>query len=266
MNEDESKIINDQTAASEADKETAGEAGGQPAENQTAGDTAAETVQQPAEDTGAEPAAEEAYGATAAGGAEALMDAANGGGKGPVKKESAKSVAFEWIKDILIAIIIAAVVIQFVKPTIVKEQSMEPNFYANDYLFVSKQSYRTDGPQRGDVIVFKSDLLTESGEKKLLIKRVIGLPGETIDVKDGDVYVDGKAIDQSFTKDGWTNGDIEGLVVPKGEYFCMGDNRLVSIDSRDPSVGCVEKSRIVGKVVFRLYPFSKIGTIKNPLK
>ena len=95
----------------------------------------------------------------------------------------------EWIKDILIAIVIAVVVIQFIKPTIVKESSMEPNFYENDYLFVSKQSYRFSEPKRGDVVVFHSSLVQENGDEKLLIKRVIGLPGETIDISDGKVYI-----------------------------------------------------------------------------
>ena len=74
----------------------------------------------------------------------------------------------EWIKDIAIALVIAIVIIQFIKPTIVKQSSMEPNFYDRDYLFVSKQSYRFSEPKRGDVIVFHSSLLQENGEEKLL--------------------------------------------------------------------------------------------------
>ena len=155
----------------------------------------------------------------------------------------------EWIKDILIAIVIAIVVVQFIKPTIVKESSMEPNFYENDYLFVSKQSYTFGEPKRGDVVVFHSSLVQENGDEKLLIKRIVGLPGETIDISDGKVY---------------TSGEISGLVVPEGEVFCMGDNRRVSIDSRSDDVGCIDIDDIVGKVVFRLYPFSEIGMIKNP--
>lgn len=173
----------------------------------------------------------------------------------------------EWIKDIVIALVIALIVVQFIKPTIVKESSMEPNFYANDYLFVSKQAYSFNHEvERGDVIVFKSDLDREEpgkeGEKKLLIKRVIGLPGDTVTVKDGEVYLNGMQLEESYIKEGTTSGEVDEFVVPEGEYFVMGDNRRVSIDSRDLRVGAVDGDRIVGKVVLRVYPFNKFGLIK----
>jgi len=170
----------------------------------------------------------------------------------------------EWIKDIIFALIVAIVIIQFVKPTIVRQSSMEPNFHDNDYLFVSKQAYRFGEPKRGDVVVFESELQQENGDDKLLIKRVIGLPGETIDIIDEKVYVDGTMLEESYTMDGTTYGDIHELKIPEDEYFCMGDNRDVSIDSRDPAVGCVDKEKFVGKVFFRVLPFSGFGTIKNP--
>ncbi|MBR2560302.1 MAG: signal peptidase I, partial [Firmicutes bacterium] len=122
------------------------------------------------------------------------------------KKVSARTVALEWLKDILIAFVIAVVVLQFIKPTVVKQRSMEPNFYTNDYLFVSRQSYKLLGgdPERGDVIVFRSDLVTEDGRTKLLIKRVIGLPGDRVEIHDGKVFVNGEAIDDSYTMDQFT--------------------------------------------------------------
>lgn len=172
----------------------------------------------------------------------------------------------EWIKDIIIAVIIAIVVIQFIKPTIVKESSMEPSFYANDYLFVSKQSYTFSEPERGDVVVFHSELKQKNGDEKLLIKRIIGLPGDTVDIKDEKVYLNGEELKEDYTKDGYTTGEIEGLVVPEGQVFCMGDNRRVSIDSRYPEVGCVDIDEIIGKVVLRVYPFSEFGSIKNPFQ
>lgn len=170
----------------------------------------------------------------------------------------------EWIKDIVIAIVIALVVVQFIKPTIVKESSMEPNFYENDYLFVSKQSYTFSEPKRGDVVVVHSSLVRENGDEKLLIKRIVGLPGDKLDISDGKVYINGEELKEDYTKEGYTNGDIKGLEIPEGQVFCMGDNRRVSIDSRAPEVGCISIDEIVGKVVLRLYPFNKIGFIKNP--
>lgn len=170
----------------------------------------------------------------------------------------------EWIKDIAIALIIALVIVQFIKPTIVKQSSMEPNFHDRDYLFVSKQAYRFGQPQRGDVVVFQSSLLDESGAEKLLIKRIIGLPGEKISIINEKVYINGVMLSEDYTKDGTTYGDVKDLVVPAGEYFCMGDNRDVSIDSRDPSVGCVDEKQLVGEVFFRLFPFDGFGIIRNP--
>lgn len=173
----------------------------------------------------------------------------------------------EWIKDILLAVVIAIIVIQFIKPTIVKQSSMEPNFYENDYLFVSKQSYTLLGePKRGDVVVVHSSLVQDNGEEKMLIKRIVGLPGETIDITDGKVYIDGEELVETYTKEGFTSGEIEGLVIPEGHLFCMGDNRRVSIDSRDESVGCVPIDEVIGKVVIRLYPFDRISLVKNPFK
>lgn len=173
----------------------------------------------------------------------------------------------EWIKDIALAIVIALVVIQFVKPTIVKQSSMEPNFHENDYLFVSKQSYKLFGePKRGDVVVVHSALTQDNGNEKMLIKRIIALPGEQVDIADEKVYINGEEMSQDFTNDGVTNGDVRGLIVPEGELFCMGDNRLVSTDSRDPRVGCVPIENVVGKVVLRLFPFDQFGLIENPLE
>ena len=172
----------------------------------------------------------------------------------------------EWIKDIAIALIIAIVIVQFVKPTIVKQSSMEPNFHDRDYLFVSKQAYRFDEPQRGDVVVFDSSLVDEEGNDKLLIKRIIGLPGEKLDIIDEKVYINDVMLDETYTMDGTTYGDITDLVIPDGKYFCMGDNRDVSIDSRDPAVGCVDERQLVGKVFFRLFPFQAAGMIRNPFQ
>ncbi len=189
------------------------------------------------------------------------------------EKQSLKASALEWGRDIIIALLIALCISLLIKPTIVKESSMEPNFNSNDYIFLSRIAYKFGGePKRGDVIVFRTDsehLLDVKGRHKLLIKRVIGLPGDRIKIADGEVYVNGELDDQSYTKDGDTwvedRGDDEvlELTVPEGQLFCMGDNREVSIDSRSDDVGCVDEDTIVGKAVFRLLPLSAIGVIHN---
>ncbi|QIB70182.1 signal peptidase I [Aminipila butyrica] len=165
-----------------------------------------------------------------------------------------------FIKEILIAVVIALVIMQFIKPTIVKESSMEPTLYANNYVLLNKQAYRFGQPERGDIIVFHTGLKLENGKEKMLIKRVIGLPGEAITIRDGLVSINGEPLDEEYTKDGFTDGDVENLVIPEGEMFVMGDNRLVSVDSRVAEVGCVKIDDVLGKAFVRLYPFNQIRT------
>ncbi len=169
----------------------------------------------------------------------------------------------ELLKDIAVAIVIAFIIIQFIKPTIIKESSMEPTLYANDYIFLSKQAYNLFGdPEYGDIIVFHSDIENKAGGgNKDLIKRIIGLPGDKIRVSDGVVYRNGEALVEEYTMEGFTTGEVPEMVVPEGEMFVMGDNRTVSLDSRSEEVGCVDMEEILGKAVFRLYPFNKIGRL-----
>ena len=183
------------------------------------------------------------------------------------QEESSREALMEWVRDIAVAIVIAVLVSLVVKPTIVKESSMEPNFYANDYIFLNRLSYKLgSGPAKGDVIVFKSDskeLLDKNGKNKLLIKRVIGVPGDKIKITGGEVYINGEKDEQDYTKDGDTPGDVAETEVPDGKLFCMGDNRRVSVDSRSKEVGFVDQDSIVGKAMFRLLPLGRIGTIKS---
>ena len=163
------------------------------------------------------------------------------------------------IKDIIGAAILTAVVISFVRPTIVKQTSMQDTLNPNDYIIMYRRAYSGDKePKRGDIVIFKSELQDENGKNKLLIKRVIGLPGDKITINDGKVYINDKEYDESYLKDGYTTGSVNNFKVPKGEYFVMGDNRVVSIDSRYSEVGCVKKDAIKGRAVLRLFPFTKI--------
>lgn len=174
-------------------------------------------------------------------------------------KKTKGSEAFAWIRDIIIAIVIALIISQFITPTIVQEHSMDDTLHNNDYLILWKMAYRSSEPSYGDIVVFKSDLLDDKGKEKLLIKRVVARSGDTIAVKDGYVYRNGKQLMEPYTKDGYTNGGIDETVVPDGKLFLLGDNRVVSIDSRDPSVGFVDEDLVIGKAVLRLYPFNKMG-------
>jgi len=166
-----------------------------------------------------------------------------------------------WIRDILIAVLIAFVIMTFIKPTIVKESSMQPTLYENNYIFLSKQAYRFSEPKPGDIVVFHTNLTTTEGQEKLLIKRIIALPGDVISIGEGRVYVNDVMLDEPYIFSDETNGYIESLVIPEGKVFVMGDHREVSIDSRSERVGCVPIDKIIGKAVFRLYPFNNIGLL-----
>ncbi|MCI8609435.1 MAG: signal peptidase I [Firmicutes bacterium] len=166
-----------------------------------------------------------------------------------------------WIKEILVAVIIATLILTFIKPIALKQSSMVPTFYEGDYVFVSKQAYTLFGDiERGDVVVFHTSLKDDENNDKNLIKRIIGLPGDTIEVKDGYVYLNGELFEETYVNEEGLSGDMEAVTVPKGTVFAMGDNRRVSQDSRDPMIGCVKQEEILGKVVLRLYPFDRIRT------
>lgn len=174
----------------------------------------------------------------------------------------------EWIVIIAIAIAVAFVISIFIRPTIVKQSSMEPTFINGDYILVSKQSYGlfNQNPKEGDVIVFKSHLETDDGDEKLLIKRVIGVPGDKIQIKDGYVYKNGTKLEEDYVKQqGVTRPYEDGITektytVPENSVFAMGDNREVSVDSRSVAVGFVSVDDIYGKVVLRAFPFDRIKT------
>ena len=172
-----------------------------------------------------------------------------------------KKEILSWIRDILIAALIAVIILALFKPIIIQQHSMEPNFYSGDYVIAYKQAYKLTGePERGDVIVFHSELKDSNGRDKNLIKRVIAVGGETVEIRGGYVYVNGEKIEEPYVMEQGVSGEMEKTVVPEGTLFCCGDNRGVSVDSRSEEVGFVSEDQIVGKVIIRLYPFDSIQT------
>lgn len=125
------------------------------------------------------------------------------------------------LKDILIAIVLATIILFFIRPTIVKQTSMQPTFNPNDYVILYKRAYAKKMPKRGDVIVFQSKLKDEKGKDKLLIKRVIGLPEDVISVRDNNLYINGKLYSEDYLNDGITPGFVDDLKVPDGEYLSL---------------------------------------------
>lgn len=150
--------------------------------------------------------------------------------------------------------------------SLVDGRSMEPTFINGERLVVSRLHYLNDTPTRGEIIVFNSLDAEEAERGVMLIKRVIGLPGETVSVQDGAVFVDGTQLDEPYLDVLRTNCIGDAFRQPycevqlgSNEFFVMGDNRNNSKDSR--AFGPVPYDEIVGKVLFRFYPLDRIGLI-----
>ncbi|MGX8774890.1 MAG: signal peptidase I [Bacillota bacterium] len=173
----------------------------------------------------------------------------------------------DLIKDIIIAVVIVLAITAVIKPTIVKEVSMLDTLQENNYLLVYKLAYKFgEHPDRGDIIVFRSDIdNTEQGGKKLLIKRVIGVEGDVISFEDDQVYRNGELLEEDYLyseePEARNYPDGESVTVGEDELFVMGDHRSASCDSRSPEVGLVPEKQVVGKAFLRLYPFNEIGTL-----
>ena len=172
--------------------------------------------------------------------------------------KSNKDEILSWIKVIVSALLIAIVLRTFVfQMALVNQVSMDPTLHEGQMLVISKINYFVGDPDRGDIIVLKDDI-----ENKLLIKRVIGLPGEVIQLKDGKVFIDSKELQPDYTISPTFAYTQEEWTLPAGEYFVLGDNRENSRDSRVENVGLVQRESIVGKAVFRIWPFNKLGQLK----
>lgn len=160
----------------------------------------------------------------------------------------------EVAETVVPAIVIALLIHVFLaQATRVYGQSMEPNLHTNMRLVVEKVSYRLHGPQRGDIVVLR----VRPGDE-MLIKRVIGLPGEEVSVHDGQVFINGQPLDEPYL-DQETRGNLAPRVVPPLHVFVMGDNRRASNDSR--SFGPVHLDNIVGRAWFSYWPPNDLGPV-----
>ena len=166
-------------------------------------------------------------------------------------------VAREVLETIVPAILIALLINVFLgQATRVDGQSMEPGLHTNERLVVEKLSYRLHGPQRFDVVVIR----VPSQGDELLIKRVIGLPGETVEVRDGAVYINGAALEEPFVEQTTYPGRNAKVTVPPLYVLVMGDNRTHSNDSR--SFGPVPIDNIVGRAWLAYWPLEAAGLVQ----
>ena len=207
----------------------------------------------------------------------------------------------EWLICIIIAVVLALVVRYYVgTPTIVQQTSMYPTLLPNERLWLNRWGRTTKKiPERGDIITFEAPsiirvskidpdnpiakytkepqgllnkfsyyvLETEESGKRSYIKRVIGVPGDYLEIKEGNVYINGEKLEEDYLQDGMVtdmaqanNEEVFAITVPENCVFAMGDNRTGSTDCR--SFGCIPLDKIEGTVSFRFWPFSKFGGVE----
>lgn len=167
-----------------------------------------------------------------------------------------------WILYILFILLITWLIITFVgQRTKVDGHSMEPTLSDGDNLIVEKITYRFHDPERYDIIVFPY----QHAENTYYIKRIIGMPGEEVQVIDGFVYINGEKLDEHYGAEIMNNPGIAAVPIKLGEdeYFVLGDNRNHSSDSREASVGVLKRDQLIGRAWVRVFPFRKIGVIKH---
>jgi signal peptidase I len=181
-------------------------------------------------------------------------------------------VTIDWLVTIVGAIaIVLAIKTWVVNPYRIPSSSMEPTLHCarpgagceasfSDRVLACRFCYHFESPKRGDIVVFKTPPLaaTRCGEGGTFVKRLIGLPGETLEEKNGFVYIDGKRLNEPYIQKGRRDSrDYGPLVIPKGNYFMMGDNRAQSCDSRE--WGTVPRKNLIGKVFATYWPPSRIS-------
>ncbi|MFS1513763.1 signal peptidase I [Chengkuizengella sp. SCS-71B] len=200
-------------------------------------------------------------------------------------KQTTKSIRKEivsWMVTFLVAFGVAFFIQSEVfAVTEVKQSSMENTLFENERLIIDKFTDTFDDFDRGDIVIFTEekqtggfwsssigiqlddyvDKVTNGEPRKRLVKRIIAIPGDTIDIKEGQVYINGEIIDEPYVKSDKTfSRNVElPIEVPEGEVFVMGDNRMISRDSRD--IGPIDITTIEGKAIFKMWPINEIGLI-----
>jgi len=183
------------------------------------------------------------------------------------QRGSIGSFLLEFIQSIVLALSVFVLLYLFVaQPNEVKGSSMYPNFLDKEFLLTDKLSYQFGSPKRGDVVVFKAPASEPcAADECEYIKRVIGVPGDKVMLKQGDIYLNGSLLDQSFLPEKVYSSPGEYMkegvevVVPEGQYLCLGDNRPNSRDGRE--FGTIERKLIVGKAFFKYWPIGSIGLV-----
>ena len=171
---------------------------------------------------------------------------------------SAGSLLRELVETVVLALILFLLIRQVVQNYRIESHSMEPNFYEGQFVLVNKLAYRLGEPHRGEVLVFHNPDNTDQD----YIKRIIGLPGDTIEVVGDTILINGEELPQPFVHNLNPEGTYFGpVIVPENSLFVMGDNRPRSSDSR--AIGAIDEDLVVGKAWLRVWPLSEFGLVEH---
>ena len=172
-------------------------------------------------------------------------------------RSNAKSI-LEWVGVIVGALLVALLIKTFLLQAFyIPSRSMEPTLRIGDRVLVNKLSYKVHDINRGDIVVFERPKDEPPDAIKDLIKRVIGLPGETVSTQNGQVYIDGRPLDEPYLPAGTVTDNLPPTKVPDDEVYVMGDNRGDTRDSR--YFGPIDEGLIVGRAFVRIWPVTHLG-------
>jgi signal peptidase I len=176
------------------------------------------------------------------------------------RKRSTTRTLLEWGGLIVAALLIAFVIKTYlVEAFYIPSESMTPTLLVGDRVLVNKLSYDLHDVHRGDIVVFKAPPGEETAQIKDLVKRVVGLPGDTIEGRGGTIYINGKQLAEPYLPKGTESRTFAEEKVPAGHYFVLGDNRQNSKDST--YFGAIKSNLIVGRVFLRIWPLNRVGTL-----
>lgn len=177
----------------------------------------------------------------------------NAGVLNEVEDRPKKSTLREVIESLVIAVVLALIIRTFIlQPFYIPTGSMEPNLMVQDHIIVNKIGYRFWEPQRGDIVVFRFP----KDPSKDFVKRLIGLPGDKVEIRKSKLYINGNLVPEKYLPAGLEFGSFGPTVIPENSYFMMGDNRNNSDDSR--SWGVLPRENVIGKAVLIYWPLNRI--------
>lgn len=179
----------------------------------------------------------------------------------PERSHRLTSELWDWIKSISIALLVVIVLNLYVfNLSTVKGHSMEPTLKEKEWLFVNKLVYVVGSPKRGDVVILKDPDMV-GAERQFLVKRVVALSGDRVEIRAGKLYVNGETVPEPYTDIRIEDGDRGPFVVEAGHYFVMGDNRHQGASKDSRIFGSVEAGMIEGRADLILWPFGQLGTL-----